>query len=120
MHWFCRAAIAVGSGGICGVLWNGPVLHLVRSIAGWPVAYCIQIPLMKIGLPQTIERQLGIAAWRPLVSYPPAIIAGLVTYHMLTRHYSDRPPGGETRCRKCGYILRGITEPRCPECGERI
>jgi len=26
----------------------------------------------------------------------------------------------ETRCRKCGYILRGITEPRCPECGERI
>ena len=26
----------------------------------------------------------------------------------------------ETRCRKCQYILRGITEPRCPECGERI
>jgi hypothetical protein len=26
----------------------------------------------------------------------------------------------ETRCRKCGYILRGIREPRCPECGERI
>ncbi len=27
---------------------------------------------------------------------------------------------GETRCRKCGYILRGLSEPRCPECGERI
>ncbi len=26
----------------------------------------------------------------------------------------------ETRCRKCGYILKGITEPRCPECGTRI
>ncbi len=26
----------------------------------------------------------------------------------------------ETRCRKCGYILRGLSEPRCPECGERI
>lgn len=26
----------------------------------------------------------------------------------------------EIRCRKCGYILRGISEPRCPECGERI
>jgi hypothetical protein len=30
------------------------------------------------------------------------------------------PWDGETRCRKCGYILRGISEPRCPECGERI
>lgn len=26
----------------------------------------------------------------------------------------------ETRCRKCAHILRGLTEPRCPECGERI
>jgi len=23
-------------------------------------------------------------------------------------------------CLKCGYILKGISEPRCPECGERI
>jgi hypothetical protein len=26
----------------------------------------------------------------------------------------------ETCCRQCGYILRGISEPRCPECAERI
>lgn len=26
----------------------------------------------------------------------------------------------ETRCRKCRYILRGLSEPRCPECGTRI
>jgi len=25
-----------------------------------------------------------------------------------------------TRCRRCRHILRGITEPRCPECGEPI
>ena len=25
-----------------------------------------------------------------------------------------------TRCGKCGYLLKGLTEPRCPECGERI
>ncbi len=24
------------------------------------------------------------------------------------------------RCLKCNYILKGLTEPRCPECGERI
>lgn len=27
---------------------------------------------------------------------------------------------GEPRCRKCRYILRGLSEPRCPECGEPI
>ena len=27
---------------------------------------------------------------------------------------------GETRCRKCGYILKGLSEPRCPECGTPI
>jgi predicted amidophosphoribosyltransferase len=21
-------------------------------------------------------------------------------------------------CRRCGYNLKGLTEPRCPECGE--
>ena len=26
----------------------------------------------------------------------------------------------ETRRRQCGYVLRGLTEPRCPECGEGI
>ena len=26
----------------------------------------------------------------------------------------------ETRCRRCGYILRSLTEPRCPECGEKF
>ncbi len=26
----------------------------------------------------------------------------------------------ETRCRRCGYILRGLREPRCPECGEPV
>ncbi len=32
----------------------------------------------------------------------------------------SRPHDRETRCRKCGYILRGLAEPRCSECGERI
>ncbi len=25
-----------------------------------------------------------------------------------------------TRCRKCGYLLQGLPEPRCPECGTRF
>src|SRR5438128_1143533 len=39
----------------------------------------------------------------------------------LCRYLSPRKRiSRETRCRKCGYILRGLTQPRCPECGERI
>ncbi|MHC4442524.1 MAG: hypothetical protein ACYTF1_24085 [Planctomycetota bacterium] len=51
----------------------------------------------------------------------PIIVISLVTYYFIVRRY--RPKwlcDGETRCRKCQYILRGISEPRCPECGERI
>jgi len=43
------------------------------------------------------------------------VFLSLSTYDFLTPHESK-----ETRCRKCGYILKGITEPRCSECGERI
>ena len=30
------------------------------------------------------------------------------------------PQDRHTYCGHCGYILKGITEPRCSECGERI
>ncbi len=34
--------------------------------------------------------------------------------------WTDRTGSEETRCRRCRYILRGLREPRCPECGEQI
>ncbi|MCH8851065.1 MAG: hypothetical protein IID41_00270 [Planctomycetes bacterium] len=44
-------------------------------------------------------------------------IATAVLAHVLTpKEILD----GHTRCGKCGYILKGLTEPRCSECGERI
>lgn len=33
-----------------------------------------------------------------------------------TRPYLDDIPVGD-RCRQCRYVLYGLTEPRCPECG---
>ena len=45
--------------------------------------------------------------------------ATLATLATLGR-WQTTAPDHETRCRKCGYILRGIPEPRCSECGERI
>ena len=34
--------------------------------------------------------------------------------------YTQQRGDYETRCRKCKYILKGLSEPRCPECGEPI
>ena len=62
-------------------------------------------------------RRRSPAAWMPISLFLPII--GLVLLVILPK--GDSVVGdGETRCRKCGYILRGITEPRCPECGEKI
>jgi len=44
----------------------------------------------------------------------------LRVYHVTTCERYAAFLDRETRCRKCGYILRGLAEPRCPECGERI
>ena len=56
-----------------------------------------------------------------VVWFLPTVLIAVATYAVFTRYLGPRIlPDGETRCRKCGYILRGITETRCPECGERI
>lgn len=47
----------------------------------------------------------------------PALSIGV---YLTLDHLWTRTPDAETRCRQCGYILRGLSEARCPECGERI
>lgn len=49
-----------------------------------------------------------------LFGTPALIVVAIVAGQFIVK------PDSETRCRKCGYILRGISEPRCSECGEVI
>ena len=96
LHWFWRAAIAV----VCGVF------SLALSLFG-----CL-------GALVGIEPYIGVVIALGMVigSYSICIIV----YDGLTRQREPNYGDKETRCRKCGYILRGITEPKCSECGERI
>ena len=55
-----------------------------------------------------------IAALSIFLSGP--TITTVFLYALTPRETKD----GHTRCGKCGYILKGLTEPRCSECGERI
>ena len=47
-----------------------------------------------------------------IVAFPAVLAAVLIAARQRRDH--------ETRCRKCGYILRGLPEPRCSECGTAI
>ena len=99
MHWFWRAAIAAG------------VSCLASLVIALPISGLVQAGL---------RRHAPIA----MVNITGIVLYSLVTACLALVVYSGTgrkgPEDGETRCRKCGYILRGITEPRCPECGERI
>ena len=45
---------------------------------------------------------------------PCFLIAPLVTAIAFWRLTPPLAPDGHTRCGKCGYILKGLREPRCP------
>jgi len=63
-------------------------------------------------LPRTIIQGYLFGAWFRV----PFFVAAIATYAYLRR----RKPSEYLRCPKCDYILKGLSEPRCPECGERI
>ncbi len=42
----------------------------------------------------------------------------VLTFALLSR--ARATDDGETHCRRCGYILRGLSQARCPECGETV
>lgn len=51
----------------------------------------------------------------------PAAMVAVFAFSAFTRWLGPAPePDPHTRCRRCHYILFGLTEARCPECGERI
>jgi hypothetical protein len=99
LHWFWR-------GGIAWLVGLGGILLLV-------LAANLLIPS------RGATRRGGyiIIASTAFLATP---LPGMVAYVLLTRRFGPPPPDGELHCRKCGHILRGLSEPRCPECGEAI
>ena len=114
MHWFWRGIIAAGIGTLQAL-----------SVAVFPAAYSSAGYQLGDGLDEFLPLKSPL---RPfvhnsghfIVHFLPVILVTLVAYGLLTHYLRPRLPDPETRCRKCQYILRGISEPRCPECGERV
>ena len=96
MHWFWRATIAVVPGSAFGLSF-----YYIGQLWGklWPT-WGMEIVT--------------------LLMFPLATFISVAYFARLTRQFGPRTIDTETRCRKCGYILRGIPDPRCSECGEWI
>ena len=99
------------------MLWSWPatIASLVGLFSGtlWYGAFCA---ILAFRYPQGIDEWLLIPVGISMLLV--SVVSAILTYARISR-------GGdlsvnETHCRKCDYILRGISEPRCPECGERI
>lgn len=105
MHWFWRMMMAAAIACVYAAA-TAPLATYVRECLSYTIG------LLVFGL-APYHGVLFLIGWAV-----PAVIVGVAAYGFLTHRV--RSLGNETRCRRCGYILRGITEPRCPECGERI
>jgi hypothetical protein len=101
MHWFWRVVIVIPLAAMAG-FGTGMAAHFVDLLGRLPW-----------GNPECIASGRGIAATLVAASSAVALYVGLTRWTLPV-------PDGETRCRRCRYILRGISEPRCPECGERL
>jgi hypothetical protein len=116
MHWFWRGVIAVGTALVW--TWLERTIGFVSTVQNW-VYWSITGPLtgrLRDTPFEAICVTVSLLTWNVF-----SLVIAVLVYGLLTRFAGGcDKPACETRCRKCRYILRGITEPRCPECGEEI
>src|SRR5262245_33394431 len=107
LHWFWRGGIATVVASIYGGL----------SLADTSLGRVHELIYVELRQP---TRGNSFDPAFALVFIAPIALIALTTFSLLSLWRRPFSRDGETRCRKCDYILRGISEPRCPECGERI
>lgn len=56
--------------------------------------------------------------WRICVALPEAVFGALAAIGVFALF--GRPMVRVTLCRRCGRVLKGLREPVCPSCGERL
>lgn len=69
--------------------------------------------------PQSTPAQRAQALWVGWASIAASAAVGTLAAFGYRRYQRRRQPADEEpRWEHCGYILRGLPEPRCPECGQ--
>ena len=88
---------------------------IVSVVAGGIAGFAVYAGFMEFGWPYARGKVFAVVFF--LATFSAGPIVATVLAHVLT---PSETKDGHTRCGKCGYILKGLTEPRCSECGERI
>jgi hypothetical protein len=111
LHWFWRGLIAVAVGVVANAIY---IWATTEGVLVVPFGYAWNWlhPLWSKGT--------GCRYFSLGLIYLPVLVVVLGIYGLLTRWLGGRLPDGELHCRRCDHILRGLSEPRCPECGEAI
>lgn len=101
-HDIAGIVIATAVGVSSALLVAGGIAYLMGWYSHWLNApwWHMAIQVLRYELPITL-----IAA-----------LAAVIVYRLPPRARIDP----ECRCRRCGYIFKGLSKPECPECGEVI
>lgn len=116
LHWFWRGAIAAGVAATASWVW----IRLSWTSSDYVWLGGLFAHLIHLGVPTHIgERGIWITG---TVTYyiVPAVVVALGVCGWLSGPGRSGDRDGELHCRGCDHILRGLSEPRCPECGEPI
>lgn len=114
--WYWHERVGRGPG-----VWFSPTHAYVGRSSAQSQAVAYLGERLRIGLPG-IGPVLPGMSWDlaySIATIGPAALLGSLAFAALTRRYGPPHPD-QPRCRRCGYFLRGLARPQCPECGEVI
>ena len=125
--WAVIAWICIFGMGARSVVFTGPILFLTGLYcvySGWRLSYrgALLLGSAQAGVVLLFVVLVNLLSWGPNEAKKPFIGMGavyLLAVIPASIHAWSHPPRliipGE--CERCGYILFGLREPRCPECG---
>jgi hypothetical protein len=109
IHW--GRALCSGASGLLAIRWFMAVCcvaHFVRAFFFWDALY---------GLWLSLGGSLLIAGGCGFEAVARSALGWGATLRQLTAGRIAHFDIGGVKCARCGYLLVGLTAPRCPECG---
>jgi hypothetical protein len=123
----CVVGSALAPLEIESILATGPVLaalgvYLVILAARSGCTRTALLGMCHIAITVGTFLLINLAGWGPDPARLPvsmiAVIYTVATVPLFWRAFREHPKGPDnSRCQQCGYLLYGLIEPRCPECG---